>query len=217
MINKLLDRLELRCGRYSGIRNLMTLIVFGMGIVFIGDLLFGSALGFSLSSYLMFDKAAILRGEVWRVFTFVFLPPSSSMIFIIFSLLFYHFLGQTLESEWGTFRFTVYYMVGMLGTVIAGTITGYATGYYLNMSLFFAVALLHPNTQLNIYGILPVKMKWLALLDALLLLPTLITGSWPQRIALIVSLLNVVLFFMDRLIRVFTDARRRYEWRKNWR
>lgn len=217
MINKLLERLEARYGRYRGIRNLMSIIVAGMAIVFAADLVFGSMMGFSLSRYLSFDKAAIFRGEVWRVFTFIFLPPNSSLIFIVFSLAFYHLLGQTLQNEWGTLRFTLYYMCGMLGTVIAGTITGYATNYYLNISLFLAVAIMNPNGQLNLYGILPIRMKWLALLDVVLMIPSLLTGSWPSRIALIVSLLNVILFFYDRLIGAIRDARRRYEWRKNWR
>ncbi len=215
--SKWLDRLETRYGRYRGIRNLMTIIVAGMAIVYVADMLLAPALGFSLSSFLYFDKAAIFRGEVWRVFTFIFLPPESSMFFILFSLLFYHSLGETLQNDWGTFRFTLYYMCGMLGTVIAGTLTGYATSYYLNMSLFLAVAILYPDRQLNFYGILPIRFKWMALVDVVLMLPTLLYGTWASRIALLVSLLNVLLFFMDRLLHLFRDAKRRYEWRKNWR
>ncbi len=217
MMTKLLDRLEARYGRYRGIRNLMSIIVVGMIAAFIGDMVLPYTLNTSMSYYLMFDKAAILRGEVWRVFSFIFLPPSSSLIFIIFSILFYWNLGQVLQNDWGTFRFTLYYMCGMLGTVVAGTITGYATNYYLNMSLFLAVAILYPNQQVNLYGVFAIRYKWLALLDLVLMLPTLLQGTWPQRIALIVSLLNVLLFFMDKLLTSIRDAKRRYEWRKNWR
>ncbi len=218
MMTKWLDRLEARCGRYRGIRNLMSIVVVGMIAVFIGDMFLPyTPLRTTLSQYIMFDKAAILRGEIWRVFTFVFMPPESGLIFSIFMILFYWNLGQMLQNDWGTFRFTLFYMCGMLGAVIAGTITGYVTNYYLNLSLFLAVAILYPNRQVSLYGIIAIRFKWLALIDVLLLAPTLLGGSWASRLALIVSLLNVLLFFMDRLVTAVRDARRRYEWRRNWR
>ena len=107
--------------------------------------------------------------------------------------------------------------MGVVGSAIAGMITGYATSYYLNLSMFLAVAILYPMMQINVYGILPIRMKWLALIDVLLLLPGLINGFWGEKAAILVSLGNVALFFYDRLIRSIKDAKRRYEWRKNWR
>ncbi len=218
MMNKLLDSLERRFGRHCGIRNLMSIIAVGMVATFICDMILPyTPLATTMSSYLMFDKAAILRGQVWRVFTFVFIPPNSSLFFAIFMILFYWQLGQTLQNDWGTFRFTLYYTCGMLGTVLAGTLTGYATSYYLNLSLFLAVAILYPNRQVSLYGILNIRFKWLAAIDLLLMLPTLLSGSWASRIALIVSLLNVLLFFAERLLSNAKDAYRRYKWRQNWR
>lgn len=217
MFSRLLDRLESRVGRHKGIRNLMSLIVAGMAIVYVADMFLPYIMNTTMSSLIMFNKAAILRGQVWRIFTFVFVPPSSSIFFIIISLYFYWMLGNDLQTEWGTFRFNLFYMTGMVGTVIAGTITGYATSYYLNMSLFLATAILHPNRPVRLYGLLEFKFKWLALLDIAILVYEFIFSAWPSRIALIVSLLNVILFFMDGLIAQVKDAYRRYQWRKNWR
>ena len=136
---KLLDRWSYKYGRYA-IENLMIYIVIGMAIVFASDFLLLPQIGVSLSSLLAFDRAAILSGQIWRIVTFIFIPPDSSMLFILFSLYFYWLTGGGLESAWGAFKFNIYYLVGILGTIIAGMLTGYATNYYLNMSLFFAFA-----------------------------------------------------------------------------
>lgn len=217
MLKKLLDSLERRLGRMGGINNLMTWIVLIMGGVYVADLVLAPSMGISLSSYLVFSKEAILRGQIWRLVTFIFLPPTSSLLFIIIQLLFYNFLGNMLQSHWGRLRFNLFYFTGMIFNIIAGMITGYATSYYLNLSLFLAVALLYPEMQINIYGILPIRMKWLALVDVLLLLPGLLTGTWGMRVAIVLSLANVLLFFYDRFLQQFKEARRRYEWKKNWR
>ena len=217
MLKKLLDSLERRLGRMRRINNLMTWIVLIMGGVYVADLVLAPSLGISLSSYLVFSKEAILRGQIWRLVTFIFLPPTSSLLFIIVQLLFYNFLGNMLQSHWGRLRFNLFYFTGMIFNIIAGMITGYATSYYLNLSLFLAVALLYPEMQINIYGILPIRMKWLALVDVLLLLPGLLTGTWGMRVAIVLSLANVLLFFYDRFLQQFKEARRRYEWKKNWR
>lgn len=217
MLHKLIDRIEMRLGRYSGIRNLMTIIVAAMAVVYVFDNVLGPAAGFYLSSYLAFDRSLIFRGQLWRLITFVVTPPQESLLFIAMQLLFVYFTGNMLQNRWGTLRFNLFYLGGMLGSLIAGMITGYATSYYINLSLLLAVAILYPMMQVNLYGILPIRMKWLALLEVLLILPGIISGSWGQRIAILVSLLNVLLFLGDRMIDQFKDAKRRYEWKKNWR
>ncbi len=217
MFDKLLDQIEVRVGRYRGIRNLITLIVAAMAAVYVADLVLVPAFGFSLSGFLAFNRAQILRGEVWRIITFVITPPNQRILFIVMSLLFLHFTGTILQSQWGTLRFNLFYFTGVLGNIIAGFITGYATSYYLNLSLMLAVAILYPMMQIHFYGIIPIRLKWLALLDLVLLLPGLINGSWGVRAAILVSLLNVGLFFFSRLTQHLKEAKRRYEWKKNWR
>ena len=216
MFQRLLDQIELRVGRYRGIRNLINIIIAATAAVYVADL-FAPTLGFYLSGYLAFDRAAILRGQIWRLVTFVITPPNMSMLFIVMQLLFIHFTGQMLQRHWGTLRFNLFYFTGMIGSLIAGLITGYATSYYVNLSMFLAVAILYPTMQVNFYGIFPIRMKWLALIDLLFLLPGLINGTWGERIAIIVSLANVALFFYDRFIRGIKEAKRRYEWKKSWR
>lgn len=217
MFEKLLQQLEIRIGRYRGIRNLMTLLVGAMTAVYVADLVLAPSMGFSLSGFLAFDRTLILRGQIWRIFTFMITPPNQSLLFIVMSLMFLHFTGSFLQSQWGTLRFNLFYFAGAVGSIIAGFLTGYTTSYYLNLSLMLAVAILYPMMQINLYGIIPIRLKWLAALELVLLLPGLINGSWSVRAAILVSLLNVALFFYDCLIKQFQEAKRRYEWKKNWR
>lgn len=211
----LMDKLQRKFGRYA-IRNLMLYIVAGMALVYVLDMIAAPMMGFSLSHLLMFNRSAILRGQIWRLFTFIFIPPSSSMLFIVFALYFDYLVGTALQQQWGSFRFNLYYLCGMLGTIISGLLTGYATNSYLNMSLFFAFALLYPDYEL-ILLILPVKVKYLALLSAVGVVYSLIVDSWAGKLALIVSLINVALFFWRDAVSNVKNAYRRYQWKKNWR
>ena len=99
MFQRLLDQIELRVGCYRGIRNLINIIIAAMAAVYVADL-FAPTLGFYLSGYLAFDRAAILRGQIWRLVTFVITPPNTSMLFIVMQLLFIHFTGQMLQTTY---------------------------------------------------------------------------------------------------------------------
>lgn len=214
MKENLLDKLNRKYGRHS-ICNLMNYIIGGMAVVYLMDLIIYPMTHLSLSSILAFDRSAIFHGQIWRLFTFIFIPPNSNLLFIIFSLYFYWLIGNSLENQWGSFRFNVYYFCGVIGTMLAGLITGYATNYYLNLSLFLAFALMYPDYQVLLFFILPVKMKYLALIDAVGLIFMLITDSWSGKVALLVALANVILFFWKDFVQSIKDAKRRYDFKKN--
>lgn len=211
----LLEKLQRKLGRYA-IPNLMLYIVIGMAAVFVVDMVVYPVTGFSASRFLMFNRAAILKGQVWRLLTFIFIPPNSSLLFIIFSLYFYWMIGTGLQQQWGSFRFNLFYLCGIIGSVIAGFITGATTNTYLNMSLFLAFALIYPDFEVLLL-ILPIKIKWLALIDLAMLLLMLLTETWAGRLALLVSLANVALFFWRDGYQTIKNAYRRYQWKKNWR
>lgn len=212
----LLDKLQRKLGRYA-IPNLMNYLVIGMGIVFVMDMFLFPFTRLSLTNLLAFNRAAILRGQVWRLITFVLIPPNSSLLFILLSLYFYWMLGSTLENRWGRFRFNAYYLCGVIGTIIGGFITGYATNYYLNLSLFLAFAILYPDFEILLFFILPIKMKWLAIADAALLLLSAIGQGLTGWVALAFSLINVALFFGRDLVDLCKTAYRRYKWKQNWK
>lgn len=215
-MDSLMDKLERKFYKFS-ISNLMEIIVFGMGLVYIVDLVLGNAMHISVSSMLAFDRGAILHGQIWRLITFVFIPPNSSILFILLSLYFYWMVGNGLENQWGSFKFNVFYICGILGTVIAGFITGYATNNYLNLSLFLAFALIYPDYQVLFFGILPLKVKYLAIIDAVAMAVMLVSVPWQAKIAIVVALGNVLLFFWGSFNDTIKRMKRQYEWRKNYR
>lgn len=218
MGNKL-RRLEYKLAPYA-VKNLMTIMIGAMAIVFVADFAVSSANPeLSLYEWLAFDRHMIADGQIWRLFTFIFLPPQSSVIFIIFALYLYWLMGSQLEREWGAFHFNLYYLAGIAGALISGLITGYATNSYINMSLFLAFALYYPNFQLYLFFFIPIKIKWLAWLDVILLAVEFIFSGWGARAAILFSLLNVLLFFYRDLIaeckRLFMNLRYRWDrWRK---
>ena len=198
---KLLNRLERKIGRFA-LPNLMFFIVICQFAIFAAQMIFPEK---DLIGLLMLDRGEILNGQVWRLISFIFIPPSSSIIFMIFSLYFYYMIGSSLESQWGSFKFNVYYLMGMIGTIAAAFITGYAINTYLNFSLFFAFALLFPNYEVNLFFFIPIKVKYLALLDAVFFIVMFIIGDWATRLSIIASLINFFLFFGGDFIRLIKD------------
>lgn len=195
-----LDKMERRFGCYA-IRNLTMYLLAGYAI--------GYLLSFTmpqLLTYFTLEPALILKGQVWRLLSWVIIPPNDNIIFVIFMMLLYYSLGNTLESYWGAFRYNVYIFSGILFTVIGafivngliGGVTGFGSlysTYYINMSIFLACASIMPDYQLLLYGIIPVKMKWLAILDVVLLAVDAVQGGLFIRIVIIASLLNFIIFF----------------------
>ena len=146
---KFLDRLERKFGKYA-ISGLMTYIVIGNAAVFILNYLMPSL---NIISKLALIPALVYKGQIWRLITFIFIPPNFSIIFIFFSLYFYYILGSGLEELWGSFKLNVYYLVGMVGTIIAALITGYSDATHLNLSLFLAFAYLFPNFEILLFSL----------------------------------------------------------------
>lgn len=194
-MNKLLDRLSYKYGRY-GIPNLMLYIVIAMAGVFIVELFVPEM---PLSMYLYFRSDLILAGEWWRVITWIIIPDETSIVFIIFSLYIYWMIGTSLEQQWGTLKFNVYYFMGVILTIVGGFITGYTTNTFLYYAMFFAFAVMFPDHQFLLFFFIPVKVKWLAIIDAVffagMLILFIIIGDWGGVAAIVLSMLNFILFF----------------------
>ena len=207
-MKKLYDGVQRFCAAHPrfGIPNLMRVIVIGNVAVYVLMLL-TQANDANALSFLTFNLNALLHGEVWRLVTFVFVPAYSSPFALLISLYFYYWIGSTLERQWGTAKFNLYYISGalltVLGVVLASLITGnpYLTAAgtgYVNLSMFFAFAVLFPDTTVLLFFILPVKMKWLAYLDGALFAFDIIKAigahNWAGVVLPIVALLNFAVF-----------------------
>lgn len=200
-LNLWLYKLERKISRFA-IERLMSILTVTMAIVFVADFILAQAgYGVSLYSLLYFDRAKIFSGQVWRIITFIFLYPSSGNILLtLISLYFYWWLGSTIEGYWGKERFNLYYLFGFLGSLIAGFIVGVMTNEYLNLSLFLAFAMMFPNAEVLLFFVLPIKVKWLGIIDGLLLLSSFIFGNYVIRAAIIAAIVNFLLFFGQQLI-----------------
>ncbi len=197
--------LERFCFRHPrlGIPGLMRYIVIGNVIVFLLDL-FSIGGTYAASSLLSFNTHYILHGQIWRIITFVFVPyvsgrSMSSFFFFAIMLYFYYFIGTTLEREWGSPKFTVFYAFGVILNILVGFLVGGATMNYVNLSMFFAFATLFPDMQVLFFFIIPMKIKWLAWLDAAFfvyeILRLLFTGHPLLALLPVVAILNYLLFF----------------------
>ena len=179
-----------------GISNLMLYIVIGQVAVFILDLFFRGMLS---SYWLPFSRDLILHGQVWRLVTFIFLPSDSgNPFFLLLGCYFYYWIGTMLEREWGTARFTLFYLSGVVLSVLSGMILGIADIYYINLSIFLVIATLYGEMQVLLFFVIPIKMKWMALIDVALILVAVIQnlmyGSWVGALLPLASFVNYFIF-----------------------
>jgi len=213
-----IDKLERKYGKYA-IPNLMYYIIILYAVGFVIQVVSPEL----YSQYLALDAQKILHGQIWRIVTFLIMPPSGSFLFIFFSLYLYYTIGKMLEYQWGAFRFNIYFFSGALLHVIACIIiylvSGFSLSYgtmYLNMSLFFAFAFLYPDMEFLLFFIIPIKCKWIGYANGLYFAITIITGfivplgtpTWfsllnfgivalpDNSVAALVSFLNFIIYYL---------------------
>jgi len=198
----LLDKLERRFG-FLAIPGLMRIVVGFTALVWTLVWL-NPDFRFALN----LNPAAIRHGQVWRLFTYIFLPQTVSF-WIVLVLWFLWFIGEGLERVWGAFRLTLYFFVGMIGTTAAAFFFGSNfSNSMLIASLFFAFARFYPEEVIYILFILPMKIKWVAWVSAAFLLFGFVANSNSYRMALVAAFSNYLIFFGPEMIR---QARHRGE------
>lgn len=206
--DSLLDRFCRKHPRF-GIPNLMNYIVIGTVVVYLLAM-FSNGYIYDL---LYFSVPKILHGQIWRLVTFVFIPLNSNLFFLAISLYFYWMIGSTLEREWGSGKFTIFYLMGVLLNALLGFLTGYAAMDYVNLSMFFSFATLYPNAQFMLFFFIPVKAKWLAWIDAALfagsVLLYLIRGQFMMALIPVIAILNYLLFFSSDIARLLRRLKRK--------
>lgn len=211
-----LNKLERKFGKYA-ISNLSMWMI----IIYVA--------GYTLSlfipgvlDWLRLDPYRVLHGEIWRIVTWLLIPPDSLSIFTVIMLLFYYSIGTNLERTWGSFRYNVYILSGILFTA-AGAFVIYALGaltgwfgagqygtqmfgyilslgfstYYINMSIFLAFAVCYPNMQVLLYFIIPLKIKWLGVLYGVMIAFSFFQTNIAGKCVILASLLNFIVFFFS--------------------
>ena len=211
-MKSLMNKVDRFCYKHPrfGIPNLMLYIVIGNVIVWLFDMMNTTI---PLSSFLAFSPAYILRGQVWRLVTFAIIPNSYGFLALI-AFYFYYFIGSTIEREWGSGKFTIYFFTGMVLTVVYGFVLYFITGVsysvsaeYIYLSMFFTFATLYPDMQVLLFFIIPIKMKWLGIVDGVFFLYEVLTGTFPSNLLPLVAVLNYLLFCGGWLFDYFRPAR----------
>ena len=205
----MIQRMERRLGRYA-IPHLMNYIIGGYVI---GYLIYVASMmtGQPYILYLTLDPRLILQGQVWRLVTWVLFPPIQIVFFEIIMMVFYWQLGTVLENTWGTFRFNLYIFGGMIFTIIGAflvfayeyivtgipvSLSGYFSTEYINLSIFLAFAVSYPEMRVLLYFIIPVKMKWMALVYGLIAAYEFVMSGTAGKVAIVASLLNFIVFYL---------------------
>ena len=156
------------------------------------------AINRSFLGVLTFDPALIR--QIWRLVSFIFYPPSMGLLAFL-AFWFYYWIGSTLEAQWGTGQFTIYYFSGVILTVLYGFIIYFITGRsvnlgseYIYLSMFFSFAVLYPDMQVLFMYIIPIKIKYLAIVDAVFFAYSVIANSFPVNLLPLVALINFFIF-----------------------
>lgn len=203
---KFIDKLERKFGRF-GIPNLtiymIVCYVIGYALMIVNP---------GILNWLSLEPAYILRGQVWRLVTWVLYPPSTSGVlwFAIAVLFFYYPIGTFLERTIGTFKYTLYILSGVIFTILGAFILYFLLGgnvlvgnvfstYYISLSTFLAYAMCYPDMQVLLMFIIPVKMKWMAIFYVVIVVYEMIqyvmAGAWYLVIPIVASLLNFIIFY----------------------
>ena len=210
-----ISRLERKYGRFC-IPNLISIIVGGQILVYAIELFVNQF----ISVYLGLSRSLLLMGQVWRLITFVFIPFSGGgPLSVILGIYFTWFIGTALEREWGDFRYTVYLLSGMLGTVLACLLTG-VTGstYCLSLSLLLAFAMLYPEVQVLLFFVIPVRVKYFGLFAAALWVFSFLTAAPLGKLNYLLCMVGFAAFFGPQAARSVRAWIRREQWkRKNRR
>ena len=204
-MERLLSRLERRIGRYApegiilwivGISGALHLFVYAQPQVL---------------PMLWLDPDAVLHGEVWRVLTFLFTPrgpvTTTGLLWTALGLWFLHTMGSSLEAQWGSFRFDLFFFLGALGTLAIAFVVGPVPGIYVAEALLLAFAMEFPDYQVLLI-VLPVKVKYLGALSAATMIWAVISGDWAVRAAVAVALGDFLLFCGGDVLQLFRGASR---------
>lgn len=203
-------KFELYCykNRNKGIPNLMLYIVLGTAVVYVMSRMYGNAFLYYL---LCFDRGAILQGQVWRLITYPLTYSAGNLLLTAVSLFCYYSLGRAMENIWGTLRFNLYYLSGVvMMDIYCLLFGGQADVVYLNLSLFLAYATLFPDAHFLLFFIIPVKAWIFALVDLVFVVVGLVSYPFPYNLFSVVSLANYFLFFGKDVLNVIPMS-----WRAN--
>lgn len=236
-----MSKFERKFGKYA-IKNLSLILIICYALGYIISMVPNFR---PLLEYLTLNPIAIMHGQVWRLVTWLLIPPYTFSITTIITLFFYYSIGKSLERAWGDYLYNIYIFSGLLFTIIGSVIltfmvyinrgnatlyhdmqniSYYFSTYYVNMSIFLAFALTFPEVRVLLMFIIPVKVKWLGFLYAGLLIYEFLASNLYVKVIILMSILNFIVFYcIQRFTKYgsprmrFQSAKRRHEYNKDIR
>lgn len=213
-----IDHLEAKFGRWA-VPNVTAILIAGQVLTYLASSA-PEPLGPRVFENIMFAPDLVASGEWWRLVTFLFTPPTSNPLFAFFFWYLFYLMGTTLEANWGAFRYNVYLLLGYVASVAmafvawgAGGAGGQiASNAFLYGTVFLAFARLYPEFTLYIFFILPVKIRWLALLTWIMYGVTMVfSNSWLERALVVAAVFNYLVFFGRDIVRDIRHRHRRMQ------
>lgn len=203
--NRFLSALQKRFGRHA-VPHITEAFIIGQVVVYV--LSYGQPQVLANAELV---PRLVLAGEAWRLITFLFVPPVTNPIFAFFFWYIFYLMGTALEHEWGTFHYNMFLLIGVIATIAAAFTfpAEVASNAFLQGSVFLAFAFLYPDFELYLFFILPVKIKWLALLAWIIYFYQFTFGDWPTRWLVLASICNFLLFFGSEIYQRAKHGRRR--------
>ena len=196
--------------RDKGIPNLMLYISLGCALVYLMTQFTQNTLLYEL---LVFNRTKILQGQIWRLISYPLTFYNSNILLMAVALFCYYSLGRAMENLWGTLKFNLFYLCGIvLMDIWCMIFGGQADVSYLNLSLFLSYATLYPQSQFLLFFIIPVRAWIFALLDLALVVYGLLVYPFPYNFFSVISLANYFLFFGPDVLNVIPVS-----WRANAR
>ena len=182
----------------KGIPNLMLYISLGTAVVYLMTMVTGNPV---LYGFLNFDRTLILHGQIWRLFTYPLTSFQPIFLLMAVMLLCYYSLGRMMENRWGTFKFNLFYLTGVVLMDIYSLIFNCrADVSYLNLSLLLSYATMYPDASFLLFFIIPIKAWFLALFDLGTILLGLLSDPFPYNLFPIIALANYFLFFGSEVL-----------------
>jgi membrane associated rhomboid family serine protease len=214
-----IDRLDAKLGRYA-VPNITVLLIAGQVVAYVLNNMPREPGTAPVLASIQLVPSLVLSGEWWRLITYVFDPPPSNVLFaVIFWYLFY-LMGSTLEAQWGALRYNLYLLLGYLASVAMTFATYFAFGaadapasnLYLQSTVFLAFARLYPDFTVMLFFLLPVKVRWLALLTWIIFGVTLLfSQSWLERGLVVGAVFNYLVFFGRDIARDMRHSHKRMQ------
>ncbi|HSP14236.1 MAG TPA: rhomboid family intramembrane serine protease [Thermoanaerobaculia bacterium] len=156
-----------------------------------------------------FERNAVADGEIWRVFTYQFTQAGQGLfvfprpLVLFFTLLLLYLMGSALEEEWGTWNFLAFFSASTVGSAVAAAALGIPLlgSYFVNFSLLFVYASTFPQQTFYLFGALPVRIRWIAYVAALVLITGVFAGG-RSNIAALAGAAASYAFFLSQRVRV---------------